>query len=136
METSEIIRRILNVPIFIGENLTKMRLGSWMGLTEDEVSKKFPDDCQLWNTRPGDLVLPDRETLSEVQKRALKAVDKIKEKTVGSPVLAVTHVAILRCLIIYFQKLDINLYRTIDIPNASVFRLRLDGDSGHITRFL
>ena len=74
------------------------------------------------------------KTLSEVQKRALKAVDKIKEKTVGSPVLAVTHVAILRCLIIYFQKLDINLYRTIDIPNASVFRLRLDGDSGHITK--
>lgn len=136
VETSEIINQSLSVPISVEEDLTEMRLGSWEGLTEDEVSKRFPDDYQVWNSRPAGFILQGRETLAEVQNRTLNAIQKIKEGNDEFPVLVVTHVAIVRCLIIHYQRLDINFYRRIDVPNASVFRLRLDGDSGHITRFL
>ena len=135
LETSQIIGNVLNIPVEIEENLTEMKLGPWQGLAEAEVEKRFRSDYQLWNTRPGDLVLDDREPLLEVQGRALKAIHKIKEKNVESPTLAVTHVALIRCLIIQFQGLDIDLYRTIDVPNISVFRLQLERDRGHISRF-
>lgn len=136
LETSEVINQFLNVPIEIEKNLTEMKLGPWQGLSEEGVSRKFPDDYQLWNTKPGDLVLPNRETLSEVQQRAVKAINNIGNKEDKCPVLAVTHVAIIRCMIIHFQKLDINHYRTIDVPNVSVFSLQLDDKSACIRRFL
>ena len=111
-----------------------MKLGPWKGLTEEEVSRKYPEDYFLWNTRPADLVLPERETLCEVQQRIIKAVARIKERSGKFPVLAVTHVTPIRSLIIYYQRLDINVYRTINIPNLSVFRLQSDGDKASISR--
>lgn len=136
LETARIISQILKIPVEIENGLAEMNLGAWTGLTEEEVSTKFPSDYHLWNTRPAELVLPERETLKEVQERALKAINYVNRKSDGSSVLIVTHVAIVRCLIIYFQHLDINLYRTIDVPNLSVFRLQLDGDESCINRVL
>jgi len=136
LETASIIANTLKVPVEIERDLAEMELGIWTGLTEQEVSKKFPDEYRLWNTRPHDLFLADREPLTEVQQRALKAIAHIKEMNDGFPVLAVTHVAIVRCLILYYQSLNLNLYRTIPVPNVSVFRLQLDGDFGRICRFL
>jgi alpha-ribazole phosphatase/probable phosphoglycerate mutase len=136
IETSEMINQYLNVPISIEEDLTEMKLGAWMGLTEGEVSKRFPHDYQLWNSKPGDLVLPGRETLAEVRSRALKAIHRMRESSGEFSVLVVTHVALVRCLIIHFQVLDINIYRRIDVPNASVFRLQWDEKSAQVSRFL
>ena len=112
-----------------------MRLGHWMGLTE-EVSKRFTEEYRIWNTRPGQLVLLDRETLHEVQKRALRAIQRIEKESGEFPVLAVTHVAIIRCLMIHFQHLDINLYRRIDVPNVSIFCIKKDNDIAQISRVL
>jgi alpha-ribazole phosphatase/probable phosphoglycerate mutase len=136
LETAQIISQILNIPVEIENELAEMKLGAWAGLTEDEVSERFLGDYQLWNTRPAELVLPERETLREIQERALRVISHINKKSDGSSVLIVTHVAIVRCLIIHYQRLDINLYRRIDVPNASVFRLQWDGDYAAISRFL
>ena len=136
LETAKIIGDILNTPVEIENDLAEMRLGPWKGLTEEEVSRQYPEDYILWNTRPADLVLPNRETLGEVQQRIIKAIDRIKERSRNFPVLAVTHVTPIRSLIIYYQRLHINVYRTINIPNLSVFRLQLDGAEVSISRFL
>lgn len=134
LETSKIIGDILNIPVETEKDLAEMKLGPWKGLTEEEVSRKYPEDYFLWNTRPADLVLPERETLCEVQQRIIKAVARIKERSGKFPVLAVTHVTPIRSLIIYYQRLDINVYRTINIPHLSVFRLQLDGGKASISR--
>jgi alpha-ribazole phosphatase/probable phosphoglycerate mutase len=136
LETAKIIGDILDLPVEFVNELAEMRLGPWKGLTEEEVSRQYPEDYLLWNTRPADLVLPDRETLGEVQQRIIKAIDQIKERSRNFPVLAVTHVTPIRSLIIYYQRLHINVYRTINIPNLSVFRLQLDGAKVSISRFL
>jgi broad specificity phosphatase PhoE len=134
LETSKIIGDILNIPVETEKDLAEMKLGPWKGLTEEEVSRKYPEDYFLWNTRPADLVLPERETLCEVQQRIIKAVARIKERSGKFPVLAVTHVTPIRSLIIYYQRLDINVYRTINIPHLSVFRLQSDGGKASISR--
>lgn len=136
LETSEIINRDLNMPILVEEGLTEMRLGPWMGMSEEEVAEKYPQEHGLWNSRPSELVLPDRETLAELQNRAIKAIYKINENNQEYPVLAITHVALIRCIIMHFQDLNINLYKTIDVPNVSVFRLRVNEGLANISRYL
>jgi len=135
LETAKIIGDILNTPVESENDLAEMRLGAWKGLTEEEVSRQYPADYLLWNTRPADLTLPNRETLYEVQQRILQAIVRIKERSTTFPVLAVTHVTPIRSLIIHYQRLDMNVYRTINIQNLSVFRLQLERDRGHISRF-
>jgi len=77
LETASIIANTLKVPLEIERDLPEMELGIWAGLTEEEVSKKFPEDYRLWNTKPANLILPGRETLAEVQDRALKAIYEV-----------------------------------------------------------
>jgi broad specificity phosphatase PhoE len=135
LDTAKIANRWINVPIIVEEDLDEMRLGPWRGMAEDEVEIKFPNEFKIWDTKPAELVLKGRESIAEVQERAVRGIYKIIEKSDNFPVLTVTHVAIVRCLILYFNKLDLNLYRRIAIPNASLFCLRIDENSAHVSRY-
>jgi len=122
IQTAEIISTYLpNVNIVIEENLKEMKLGPWEGLSEDEIAKKYPEQFKLWNTKPAELKLPNRETLFMVRDRAIKAIKNMLSDNHSGDLIAVTHVAIIRCLYLHYNNLDLNLYKKIDVPNASIF---------------
>lgn len=129
LQTAEILNSYLSTGVSIEEDLGEMGLGEWEGMPEDEVKSKYPEGWAIWNDRPKDLRLPGREALSSVQERAVRAVNKILCADSGRKIVAVTHFAIIRCLILYSKKLDINLYRKIEVPNATVFELVVNGNS-------
>jgi len=71
------------------------------------------------------LVLEGRETLQELLKRVLAGLKRVKEREVDSSVLVVTHVAVIRVLLLHSQGKNLNLYRKIPVPeNGKVYRLR------------
>ncbi len=121
VQTAEIINSFLNITIEIEENLKEMKMGPWEGLSEEEVANKFPKEWRIWNLEPSKLKLDGRETLKELQIRALKAVKKISNISDCSRILAVTHVALIRVLIIYNNNLSMDNYRKIDVPNGAVY---------------
>lgn len=137
LHTAEILNSKLNKEIIIEENLKEMKMGPWEGLSEEEVEKKYPDEWEIWNTNPSRLYLKgSRESLGELQKRALIAIKNISKKSCGLSVLAVTHVALIRLLIIHFNNIDIDIYRKISVPNGSVFKLQDYPKRGRIERIL
>ncbi|GAH54303.1 unnamed protein product [marine sediment metagenome] len=111
-----------------------MKLGPWEGLSEDLVAEKFPDECKIWNSKPSQLELEGRETLKELQLRALKAVKKFSNSSENLKILAVSHVAIIRVLITHFNNMSIDDYRVIDIPNGAVFLLNNKTQKKKISR--
>ena len=136
IQTAEIMSTFLNVSkIRIEEALKEMKLGPWEGLSENEIAIKYPEEFKLWNLKPVELKLPGRETLSTVQNRAVKAVRKILSNQ-NRDARAVTHVVIIRCLFLYYNNLNLNSYKKIEVPNASVFTLQLDHGFYHLRRLL
>lgn len=129
LQTAEILNSYLSTIVFIEKDLGEMELGGWEGMPEEEIKSKYPEGWAIWNERPKDLSLPGREALSSVQERAVRAVNKILWTDNGRKVVAVTHVAIIRCLVMYSKKLDLNLYKKINVPNASVFELVVNSNS-------
>lgn len=99
----------------------EMGLGEWEGMPEEEVRSRYPEEWTVWNKRPGDLRLRGGESLSSLQKRVVRAVNKML--VAHRRVVAVTHVAMIRCLILYSGRQRLNTYRDIKVPNASVFDL-------------
>lgn len=126
MQTAEIINGHIGTELFIEDGFKEIRMGPWEGLPINDVASLFPEDFNVWMTRPGELKLKGRETLAEVQARAVEAVKKIFNAHNGA-VLAVTHVAIIRCLQLYFDNESLNLYKKISVPNVSVFRIKETG---------
>jgi len=135
-QTANMVNDLLNRDIIIEENLKEMMMGPWEGLSEDEVSEKFPSEFALWNTKPSKLSIEGRETLEQVQKRAISAIGNISKNSEGSAVLVVTHVALIRVLIIYYNNLSRDIYRKIDIPNVSVYKLNLSIKNKQIKRII
>lgn len=123
VQTAEIIGEVLKKSPGIDECFKELRLGIWQGKSEEEIFREFPEEWKIWNTKPVDLVLEGRETLGELQERVLRGIVGIKSKSDGSPILVVTHVAIIRILLLHVQKKELNLYKTIHVPNGKIFEL-------------
>jgi len=123
METAAIIGNILRIKPVPEESFKELRLGPWEGKSEELICREFPQDWQTWNTKPAALMLEGRETLEELSGRVLSGIEKLRNENKGKHLLIVTHVAIIRILLLHLQGLDLNFYRTLHIPNGEIFHL-------------
>ncbi len=146
VQTAELINLDLGKELITEPGFKEIKMGPWEGLRIKDIEGLFPEEFELWMTRPGDLVIEGRDTLGELQARAvagvekviMKAVGKVKEKgkvkeTGTSVVLVVTHVAIIRVLFLYYNGRPLNDYKKINVPNLSVFKLTLSKKAASFT---
>lgn len=136
VQTAEIINSFFNKKIEIEKNLKEMKMGPWEGLSERKVAERFPNEWKIWNTKPSELKMDGRDTLEVLQNKALKGIKRISMDSYRSRILAVTHVAIIRVLMIYHNSGCLNDYRKIEIPNGAVYLLERKGDNNKIRRVL
>jgi len=122
VETANILNQKLNVPMIVEKELREILLGPLDGLSHTQVVARYPEVWKMWNETPADLRLEGMEPLEDVQQRILSVLKKWclshSEETV---VAAVTHLAVLRCLLFYYQGRSLNDYRQIEISNAHAF---------------
>ncbi len=128
VQTAEFLNEFIKGEIIIEPDLKEMKMGPWERLSEHEIENKYPKEYKIWLERPADLMIHRRETLHKVQLRAVKAINKILKRYSERISLCVTHVAIIRCIFLYFNQLPLNSYKKIDVPNASVHKLVLNND--------
>ncbi len=125
IETAEIIGSVIGKEYKIMDELREMKLGQWEGMSESEIAQLYPKKWELWLTRPAELILPDRETLDEILRRSLNGIKKIIDNHLGQNIVIVTHVAIIRVLLLWHKKMDLSLYKTVNIPNGRIFKLEI-----------
>lgn len=130
VETAGIIGDLLAKRPIIEEAFREIAMGPWEGLSEDEVQRNFGSAWQIWNNKPTELVLEERETLEELLQRVLQGLKSIQAQNNQKTVLIVTHVAIIRVLTLFWQNLDLNLYRTVPVPHERVFSMK---ESSYVT---
>lgn len=129
LETASIIGMKIGRRYVIEENFREMELGPWEGLSEKEVAARYPEQWKIWHERPASLSMPGRETLQELLRRVLTGIERIFAETDTFNPVIVTHVAVIRVLLLWHARKSLNLYKTIEVPNAGLFRIRLEGRS-------
>jgi len=123
VQTAEIIDEYLNVGVVLDDNFAEFKMGPWEGLSEAEVIARYPQEWKIWTTRSSQLNMSGRETLLDLQKRVIKGINHLKTRAECKVVLVVTHVALIRTAWIFANNWDLDMYRTIDVPNAAIFLL-------------
>lgn len=124
LETAEIIGKKIGLEPVIEKAFREMELGPWEGMSETEIAITYPEEWKIWQSRPTDLKLHGRETLHELLERVLIGVQNIHSDAAN--IVVITHVAIIRVLLLWHAKKSLNLYKTIHIPNAEIFKIRID----------
>jgi broad specificity phosphatase PhoE len=89
LETAQVIAARHGLEAVPVEALREVHVGSWQGLTRDEIEQRFPEQFQRWlDYGQG---WDDGETYDEMGKRAIAALQELAARNDGNRIVAVTH---------------------------------------------
>ena len=94
-ETARVVGDRLGLPVTEDRALREIDVGSWSGLTRDEVRERFPEGFARWL---GGEIGHDGETREQLTERVVGAVERIAAAHDGETVLIVTHGGSIRAL--------------------------------------
>jgi broad specificity phosphatase PhoE len=124
LQTAEIIGNRTGKDVKIEYAFREMELGLWEGRSEKDIAQLYPAEWRIWQDLPDQLNIPGRETLEEVLDRVLGGLNNIETEGQGRNIVIVSHVAVIRVLLLWCSGLSLRLYKTIHVPNARVFTVR------------
>ncbi len=101
------------------EEFQEVSFGDWEGLTYWEIKEKWPEEINLFFTRPAECVPPRGETFQNVQDRSFDTLNKILKAQDGD-IAIVSHGGVIRALICRLLNMSLNSFWKINIYNASV----------------
>jgi broad specificity phosphatase PhoE len=126
IETASIIGDYIFCKPIIMEAFNELIMGPWQGLSEAEVAARYPSEMLIWMSRPAELKIPGRETLLELQQRAIAGLSEILSTfSKDSCIVLVSHVAVIRVLMLWFNDRELNDYKHVHIPNATPLELNI-----------
>ena len=119
-QSAEIISKATGSPIHYREAFNEIDLPHWDGLTKQEITDRFGPQYPTWLSTPQDFEVAGCETLSQVQKRAVAETERLFADHKTETVLVVTHLIVVRCLVLHYRQQSISEFRSINIDNASL----------------
>lgn len=120
VETAEPVAKRLGLPLQTLPELREVDVGTWAGLTRDEVAERFPDGFRRWSEwQTG---WEDGETYDEMGERVVGAILRLAGEHPGERILVVSHGGAIRALHAAAAGIDIATFRRLRpvVQNARV----------------
>jgi broad specificity phosphatase PhoE len=137
-ETAEIALAGTAIPLVPSPDLRELSLGEWEGRTVDEVRALHGDPYHAWVRAPLDYPPPGGETLPEVCRRVLRAVERIAAShRDGDDVLVVAHGGVISVYLCHLLGVSFNALWRLRVDNGSLSiakppRLVCINDTAHL----
>jgi len=122
-QTAMIIADRLGAPVAVDPRFTEIDIPHWDGLTKTEITARFGDQYPTWLAAPDRFQVPGCETIEAVQKRAVAAVEELFTAHAGQHVLVVSHLIVIRAILLHYRGLPIARFRSITADNGVLHTL-------------
>jgi broad specificity phosphatase PhoE len=100
VETAQAIAHEHKLNVCRDERLNEISLGEWEGMQRKEIAARYPQILQMWETDPCSTRPPRGESIAELEKRVLAALQEIARAYPGETVCLIGHKmtnGIIRC---------------------------------------
>ncbi len=126
LETASILASQFKLSVQPLGGLIDMDVGSWQGLTPEEVAQQDGQLYQKWLKHPHEVRFPHGESLDMVRQRAFAAVNDVASRHENQTVALVSHEAVCQILIIAILGLDNSHFWQVrqDVNAINIFELR------------
>ena len=131
-QSAGIVGEMLGVPVEADEALNEISIPHWDGLTKEAIRAKFGPEYPAWLADPAGFQVPGCETIAEVQSRAVACLETILRACPGQNLLVVSHLIVVRALLLHYLARPIADFRTIKVGNAKVAILSRDEWGGTV----
>jgi probable phosphoglycerate mutase len=127
-ETALVVGAALGLPVETRPALREVDVGSWQGLSRDEIEERFPDDFQRW--LDGGDGWSGGETYAGLQERVVRELLALARRHAGRRVLVVCHGGTIRAAQAAAAGLQYADTRRVSGPlgNATILVLRVEED--------
>jgi alpha-ribazole phosphatase len=116
LQSARIVAEPFGISPIPHDGLREVSLGAWEGLTFPEIAERFPAEAERMRREPVAFVHPGGESIARMAERAMKAWEEIAVRSEGEQVAVVGHSGVNRAI----------LARLLDMPLASLFKIRMD----------
>lgn len=118
--TAQAIADRLEVGLSVLPPLREMNFGCWEGKNIECIKREYSDVYRLWLNSPLEACIPDGEMLIDVQKRALREMEKLAAEYKGSNLVVVSHGITIKATILGLLGIDLAFIRKLRINNGSI----------------
>ena len=142
LETVQLIKGNRDIPIMTDERIMEMNLGSWQGMRQDELKKKFPNEFEQFINKPDDHQIEGAESLTEMSNRATEFLTGLKKSRDNGNLLVVTHGRFISALYAVFKGVELKdiwagptvqgTSLTIVKLNQEQYEVLLEADMSHV----
>jgi probable phosphoglycerate mutase len=131
-ETAEAIAVERKLKVEVVDDLGEVQYGSWTGKTFRSLAKK-----PLWRivqTVPSQATFPGGESLLELQRRGVAAIEGIRSKHKSGVVAAVSHADMIKAIVAHYLGMHLDLFQRIHVETASVTAIAFFGAFPRVLR--
>lgn len=125
-QSARIVGDLLLVPVQVEEALTEINIPHWDGLTKEVIRVKFGSEYPIWLSDPAGFRVDECETIVDVQNRAVAFLETLFCDYSGKNLLVVSHLIVVRSLLLHYLGHHVADFRTIKVGNAQVVALVRD----------
>ena len=129
-QSAAIVGDMLGVEVSADEALNEINIPHWDGLTKEAIRARFGPEYPTWLADPAGFCVPGCETIAEVQGRAVACIESLFRGYPGQNLLVVSHLIVVRALLLHYLARPIADFRGIKVGNAQVARLVRDDLGG------
>ena len=132
VETAEIAFAGRKVDIKVNEGLGEVKYGKWQGRSYKSLMK-----TPLWRTvqrNPSRARFPEGESLLELQRRGVDAIEEIRAKHKRGVIAAFSHADMIKAIVAHYLGLHLDLFQRIWVETASVTAIAFFGDHPRVVR--
>lgn len=127
VQTAEIIGQGAGIEVARDPRLTDFKLGKWTGMSYAEVAAT--SEYQQFLRDPEAMSIPGGESLDEIKRRAVSAVEQaLSDSPSGDAVALVTHAGIIRVLLVHYMGSAPANYHRIRVSPGSISILSFADD--------
>ncbi|HXF64996.1 MAG TPA: histidine phosphatase family protein [Caldilineaceae bacterium] len=127
LETARYIAGATGLPVVSEPALRERNLGILEGLTHAEAESSYPAEFARYLAREPDFVLPQGESLLDLERRACEALAGLAERHRGERVAVVSHGGLLTAFIRCVLGVPVQLRTRFALRNASLSRALYNG---------
>ena len=128
-QSAGVVGELIGVPVEAEEALTEISIPHWDGLTKAAIRARFGPQYPTWLADPAGFRVEGCETIAGVQGRAVAFLESIFREYPGQNILVVSHLIVVRALLLHYLARPIAEFRAIKVGNAQVATL-VRGDLG------
>jgi broad specificity phosphatase PhoE len=128
------LARALQTAVHLGEaihlgteldaRLREIDVGSWSGLSSEQIVERFPEEWRMWQERDPALARGGGESYVCAQLRVVDALEELARRHLGKRIAVVCHGGVMRAYLAHLLGLDLRLIWHLTIGNTGICRIR------------